>query len=351
MLIRWSERHNPFEWLPAPGNEAGGEVLRHGSSILGAMPTRDEILVFTDHAVYSMRYVGTPEVYGINLVSDGATSYSRMSAIGVDNSVYFMGNEQFYRYDGAVQALPKKMSNFVFDNMNTDQKGKVFVGLNSAFTEVLWFYPSGQSEECNKWVSYNYQTGAWGMGDYDMSEVTSSDITAGITTGYNRTAWQDSLTTNKPMSTYIIQQKDSVVPTISTTGVMVHEFGNNANGAEIVHSIESSEVDIDDGNRYAFYDKIIPDIQTFDYDGVSSAVVTCSVQGRNLPGRDQGTASSVSVDFSANSIDGLNYTPDFNDTTIRGRARSVSISISSTGSGFGWRLGSMKIRFRPDGRD
>jgi hypothetical protein len=290
-------------------------------------------------------------MYGIQLISANVTSYSRMSAVAVDNSVYFMGNEQFYRYDGAVQPLPKNISNYIFDNMNKDQKQKVFAGVNSAFTEVFWFYPSGTSFECNSYVSLNYTNGTWSMGTLDMGSLKSSGTTDALES--NRTQWQDSGTFDSPLAGYIVTYNpvnDGVTAESQISSLMTHETGTNANGSDIVHSVESGEVDLDDGENYAFYDKLIPDVQLFDLQETAVASLTASIQGRDLPGDAQKSpASIITIDeFSAT---GDTYNPDFNATTIRGRARSVSIKINSEGSGFGWRVGDMRVRIRPDGRD
>jgi hypothetical protein len=278
-----------------------------------------------------------------------------MSAIAVDNSVYFMGNEQFYVYNGAVQSLPKNLSNFVFDNLNTEQKDKVFAGVNSAFTEVMWFYPDGSSFECNRYISYNYSNGTWSMGAYDMVALSES---AGGASGanLNRTAWQDSSVFSDPIAAYVKEYNPdggTDQNEVQISRLMNQESGTSANGVNIEHHIESGEVDLDDGYHYAFYDKLIPDIQLFDVDSeISDSSITASMQGRDLPGKAQKAVSSVTIDtFLPDPQSPTSYAPDFNATTIRGRARSVSIKLSSSGTGFGWRTGTMRIRVRPDGKD
>lgn len=348
MLIRWSDAHNPFQWTPSASTEAGGEVLRHGSEILGAIPTKDEIIIFTDSAVYSMRYIGYPEVYGVSLLSNNVTSYSRMSAIAVDNSVFFMGNEQFYMYDGSVRSLPKNLSNYVFENINRSQKGKVFAAVNSAFTEVMWFYPGCDSFECNRYVSFNYTTGVWGMGLMDMDCL---DETAGGSLSYCRTAWDDSGVFGNPVASFITEYDPTSTPVSLKSGIMKHEFGTSAQGQAITHSIESGEVDLDDGYHYAFYDKIIPDVQLINVDDGVFGSLSVEIGSRNLPGKTKRDQASVTVDFSPQTDTTLNYAPDFNATTVRGRGRSVSLKVSSDGIGFGWRLGDIRIRLRPDGKD
>ena len=373
MLVRWSDRHNPFTWTPSASGEAGGDVLRSGSHIMMGVSTKDEIVIFTDTSVYSMRYVGFPEVYGIQLISAGSAAYSRQSCIAVDNSVYYMGNEEFYVYNGSVQSLPKNLSNYVFDNLNSDQKDKVFAGVNSAWTEVMWFYPDGNSFECNRYVSFNYANGTWSMGSYDMESLSegsgsalSDDLTTYENTNLNRTAWEDSSVLPKPRAAYIKRydpapEPDATFgqqPEIQTARIMDQETGTSAlpsknnPDSNLNAYVESGEVDLDDGYHYAFYDKLIPDVQLFDLDGAPSASLTASMQGRDLPGKAQKAASSITIDsFDPPEGPATSYSPDFNATTIRGRARSVSIRIESTGAGFSWRTGTMRIRVRPDGKD
>jgi hypothetical protein len=359
MLVRWSDRHNPFTWMPTASGEAGGDVLRSGNEIRGGIATKDEIVIFTDTSLYSMRYVGSPEIYGIQLISANSPSYSRMSAVAVDNSVYFMGNEQFYAYSGSVQPLPKNLSNYVFDDMNISMKAKVFAGVNSAFTEVLWFYPSGTSFECDKYVAFNYANGTWTMGSYDMVSLTEGSAnTSGA--NLNRTSWEDTTVFANPTASYVLEYDPVATadqPETQLSRMMSHESGTSANGEPIEHHIESGEVDLDDGYHYAFYDKLLPDIQLFNVENNVDASLTASMQGRDLPGKAQKAASSISItDFSdasgaSDSQNPVSYAPDFNATTIRGRARSVSIKIESSGTGFGWRAGTMRIRVRPDGKD
>jgi hypothetical protein len=252
--------------------------------------------------------------------------------------------------------------------MNTPQKDKVFAGVNSAFTEVLWFYPDGDSFECNRYVSYNYSNGTWSMGSYDMismsegsgsreNEDEADDFTY---TNMNRTAWHDSSVFSDPTVGYIKQYDPDPADLspfgqqyeVQTSRLMNHESGTSANGKPMSSHIESGEVDLDDGYHYAFYDKLIPDIQLFDIedDGVNASL-SASIQGRDLPGKTSKTPSTVTINTFSPAGNPTSYAPDFNATTIRGRARSVSIKLSSSGSGFSWRTGTMRIRVRPDGKD
>ena len=357
MLIRWSARHNPFDWTPSPSNEAGGEVLRHGSLIMQAVATKDEIVILTDSAAYSMRYVGYPEIYGVKRVGSNVSAISNNCAVAAGSEVYWMGSGQFYMYNGIVQVMPKNVTSYVFDDINNDQLNKIFASTNTAFSEVTWFYPSTDSFENDRYVTYNTTNQAWSFGLMDMLTVNAADdINPSVesTQKYNRTAWQDATVFANPIACYPYSIVNDAIPKVSLSSIFTHEKGTAAGGTrDIDYRIESGEVDILDGERYTYFDKIIPDIQTFNVTDVNSGSVTMSIQGRDLPGRDinsQGDSSVIAL-ATPDDTTGLNYTPDHNATSIRGRARSISVKVSSMASGFGWRLGEIRLRFRPDGRE
>lgn len=348
MLVRWSDRHNPFAWLPTNSNEAGGRVLRHGSRIIGAVQTKREIIVFTNKAIYSCRYTGSPDTYGFETISRNTTAYSRGSFAAVDNVVFFMGLDQFYMYDGSVRPLPKNLANYVFDDINEGQKDKCFTGVNSSFTEVYWFYPSSDSFEPNRWVSYNYSNQTWAYGSFDMTALSSSN---GGQTSYCRTAWEDVNIFDSPIAPYVTNYEPDSLPQVQKSSLMKHESGRSANGSAINHYIESGQIDVSEGEMYMHYSRILPDVDIFDQSSdTSSHQVTLTIAGKNLPGRSEHSQSSVTVDFSDNSTSGLNYEPDYNATSIRGRGRTISFRAESNSSGFGWRLGTLRLDLKPDGR-
>ena len=348
MLIRWSDRHNPFVWLPTNSNEAGGRVLREGSEILGGIQTKGEIIVFTNKALYSCRYTGFPDTYGFETVSKNVTAYSRGSFAAVDNVVYFMGRDQFYKYDGSVQPLPKNVVNYVFDDINEGQKDKCFSGVNSKFTEVYWFYPSSDSFEPNRWVSYNYSNETWTHGSFDMSAL---DQSAGSGSSANRTAWEDVNVFDTPQSPYVTNYDPSTLPETQKSSLMKHESGRSANGDAITHTIESGQIDVTEGDAYMHWDRILPDVEIFDRaEGATMPTVTLSIDGRNLPGRQEHSSSAITVDFSDNAVSGLDYAPDYKNTSIRGRGRTLSFRATSSSTGYGWRLGTLRLNMKPDGK-
>ena len=347
MLIRWSDRHNPFVWLPTNSNEAGGRILREGSQLYGGITTKDEILIFTNTAIYSMKYIGYPETYGFIPITKGIGAYSRGSYVAVDNMIFMMGRDQFYMYDGSIQPLSKNLVNYVFDDINDDEKDKCFSAVNSKYTEVLWFYPTSGSFEPDRWVSYNYSNQTWAHGSYDMSSLAST----GAMGTSNRTAWHDVDIFNDPMASYVTAYDPSAEPELQTSSIMNHETGRNANNAAMDVSIESGKIDITEGDMYMHYSRILPDVESVDLDSsAASPQVTLSIEGQNLPGRTETQTASVTVDFSDQTDSDLNYAPDYNATAVRGRARTISFKASSSSTGFGWRLGAIRLDLKPDGR-
>ena len=347
MLIRWSDRNNPFVWEPTNSNEAGGQALRHGSELMGGVATKKEIMVASNSALYSMRYVGFPNTYGIDLITENLSLLSRNAAVAVDNSVYFMANDQFYRYDGSIQPLSANVLNYVFDNLNISQKEKIVSGVNSKFSEVIWLYPGESSFENDRYVTYNYANGTWSAGTFDMLPLSES---AGSSVSYNRTAWHSSQVISQPLSTYILQYDPTTSPVTAKSAIMIHESGASAQGALISSYAETGEVELSEGSEFSFYSRILPDAEIFDRDSsAANPTISISLMGRDLPGRNQNTSTGVTLSFAESMDSMVRYTPTINETAIRGRSRMVSMKVSTDHSGYGWRLGDVRIELRPDG--
>ena len=360
MLVRWSDQNNPFDWLPTPGNTSGGQVLRAGSRIMGGISTKDEVVIFTDAAVYAMRFSGPPDVFSFSLITGGVEIVGEKTVLNAANTVFFMGNDGFYTYTGSVSPLECPVSSYVFDEFNFNQKDKAFAAVNSAFSEVTWFYPSSvpstdpsnpgtvDSFEPDRYVTYNYEDNVWTIGTLDMgsldemSHMDSGDM-------FNRTSWRDSIVFGSPMSTYVSAYDPTVLggPIIKQSKVMSHETGTSANGSPIDAYIESGEVEISDGERFSLFSRLLPDMQLFNHSGASSPTVTVEITGRDFPGDAAEVKTSTDVTFSSATD---TYTPTGNATSIRGRGRSMSMKISSSSSGFQWRMGSFRFDLRPDGR-
>tara|TARA_S200002703_G_scaffold75414_2_gene65034 strand:+ start:1080 stop:3575 length:2496 start_codon:yes stop_codon:yes gene_type:complete len=365
MLVRWSDAFNPFDWFPTPSNEAGGQVLDEGSSIVTGMPTKNENLIFTNSALYSMKYVGFPITYGFTLVTSKASIVSEKAATVADDNIFFMANDGFYVYNGRLFPLSDNVTNYVFDDINREEISKCFVHTNFKFSEVLFFYPSSNSKECDRFVSYNYSNKTWSIGSYDMSSLgesgSGSETEAGTT--YNRTSWDDARVYDLPVAGVIERYNTSVSETTGgATGdgqpstvtvpavrsmLFTHEDGTLAQASPIDAHVETGDMDLMDGQQYAFYQRIIPDIDIFNTTGDSTRDITVGVKGRDLPGKAQKSEKSVTVRYSSGDTE--TYAPEFNSTAIRGRARSASIRVSASSADFSWRLGDIRIDLKPDG--
>ena len=365
MLVRWSDAFNPFDWFPTQSNEAGGQVLDEGSSIVTGMSTKNENVIFTNSAIYSMRYVGFPITYGFTLITSKASIVSEKAATVADDNIFFMANDGFYVYNGRLTPLSDNVTNYVFDDINTEEISKCFVHTNFKFSEVLFFYPSSNSIECDRFVSYNYSNQTWSIGNYDMSSLgdsgSGSETAAGTT--YNRTAWDDARVYELPVAGVIERYNTDIsestggatgdgqpatvtVPAVRSM-LFTHEDGTSAQSAPLNAHVETGDLDLASGQQYAFYQRVLPDIDIFNTTGNSTRDIVVGIKGRDLPGKAQKAAKSVTVRYSSGDTE--TYAPDFNSTSIRGRARSASIRVSASSTDFSWRLGDIRVDIQPDG--
>ena len=365
MLVRWSDAFNPFDWFPTSSNEAGGQTLDQGSSIITGISAREENLIFTNSAMYSMKYVGYPITYGFQLISAKVSIASENSIAVVDDNVFFLAKDAFYVYNGRISILSDNVHNYVFDDINEDELTKAFCSTNYKFSEVNFFYPSSLSTECDRCVTYNYANGTWSINNYDMASIKAEGSGSSTSPGttYNRTTWEDARVFSKPVAGVVERLNNNITEstggatgngqpatvTVPTARSMIfsHEDQTSAQGGDMVAYVETGDMDLLDGQKYAFYSRIIPDMELFNEDCDDDCVITIGVVGRDLPGKSQKAAKSVNVTFTAD--DTSVYTPNFNQTAIRGRARSASIKVSSSAAKFGWRLGELRVDLRPDG--
>jgi hypothetical protein len=371
LLVRWSDQNNPFDWRPTPTNTAGGQVLRVGSKIIGGVPTKDEVVVFTDAAVYSMRFIGPPNIFSFSLISQNVEIVSHKSAAEASSSVFFMGNDGFYVYTGgAVRNLECPVAKFIYDDLNFAQAQKTFSAVDSRYSEIMWFYPSksGQengSFEPDKFVCFNYEELTWTIGTFDMSSVQFDGGMQSAT--YNRTAWRDAINTDNPMASYLYMFDQSpglsggrANPIIEKSAVMIHNSGTSAQGGPINSFVSSGDVEISDGPELSFYSQIIPDLMVFNSSGESS--VTLSLQGKYYPGdANSSQEGSVVANFAAPAAmtpsvvssytvgSGAGSDAYVRAMHIRGRARAASLKVSASSTSAQWRLGDVRIDLRPDG--
>jgi len=325
MLIRWSDQESALNWTPTSTNQAGDLRLSRGSEIVTGIQARQEVLIWTDTALYTMKYVGAPVVWGAQLVGDNLSIASRNSAIYVNGVSYWMGVGNFYKYDGRVQTLRCDLKKHIFNDLNTEQYAQVFAGLNESFGEIWWFYCSGSSTSVDKYVIYNYDQDIWYFGTLA------------------RTAWVDSGVRDFPIaSTY-------------TNNLVNHEDGlDNNEGSSVVaidSYISSAQFDLEDGHQFVFVHKMLPDM-SFDGSTSDSPSVEMSLlplqsagSGFNNP-LSEGGVNAASVTRTA-SVPVEVFTDQIN---VRVRGRQMAIKVQSTDTGVAWQLGSPRIDMRPDGR-
>ena len=313
MLIAFSDQENATEFEPLNTNTAGSLRISEGSQIVGAVKARQEILIWTDIALYSMQFIGPPYTFGVNLINDSTGLISPKGAVSTPAGVYWMGYDSFYVYNGAVQKVPCTVLSYVFDNLNANQVFKVFGFSNSEFNEVGWYYPSGSNLNIDKYVVYNYAEQVWTIG-----ELT-------------RTAWLDKGIVDYPRATegqYLYE----------------HEFGYDADGSPMTNVfIESSDFDIGDGESFGFVRRIIPDIKFLS--NSDAGQVNAVLKTRNYPGDTLTTASTSVIESNTSKAD------------VRARARQIVFRLESDddagdsgNSDVGWRLGATRLDIQTDGR-
>lgn len=330
LLIRWSEQESYTAWTPAATNQAGSYRLSRGSEIVGSLQTRQEIVVWTDAAIYAMQYLGPPFVYGFTLLADNVSIVSPNAVATAAGVVYWMGVDKFYVYSGRVETLPCSVRQFIFNDINKDQEAQFNSGTNEGYSEVWWHYCSKNSTVIDRYVIFNYLDRVWYYGTL------------------NRTAWLDS-----PLRPY---------PMAATTEniIVYHEAavddGSTNPPSPINAYIQSSDFDIGDGHNYGFVWRMIPDI-TFDGSDTTGATsdkpfVQFTVRPKQNPGANYGAALAPTV-TSAQSYAGQTTYNVQQFTEIiysRVRGRQMAFKVESNSIGTQWQLGVPKIDVRSDGR-
>jgi hypothetical protein len=318
LLIRWSNQDEPQNWTPLVTNSAGFIRVSRGDRIIRAIPTRQEILVYTNATLNSLQFLGTTDVFGIQELSDNISIASPRAVTTVNNQAFWMGTDKFYTYSGRVDTLPCTLRNHVFENINFDQLEQVVCGTNEQWNEVWWFYPTADSSVNNAYVIYNHFDKIWYYGSI------------------NRTAWNDSPLRQFP------QAAGGVV---DAQYIYNHETGVDDDLAPMESYITSSDFDIVDGEQFLLIKRIIPDVS---FDGSNMATnpnpsVTFTMKPRNFPGSAYATSPAKNV---------IELTVDtYTDQVfMRARARQMGMEISSTAIGVNWQLGSPRLDGRPDGK-
>jgi hypothetical protein len=342
MQIRWSDQNSLATWTPSITNQSGGIRLSHGSTIVAAIQTRQEILVLTDAAIYSLQYLGAPYVWSSQLLGDNISIVGPNAMATVNNVTYWMGADKFYMYSGRVETLPCALRQYIYDNINMSQAYQFFAGTNEGFNEIWWFYcsetgPDGtnvntggtQNTTVDRYVIYNHLERTWYYGTMQ------------------RTAWEDSPLRVQPMSAgYAGGTNGRVI--YQETGVDDNETGTPV---PIVSYVQSSDFDIGDGHNLGFVWRLIPDL-TFDGSTVNAPSADFTVRPRQNPGADYGSADSRNVASTENFTNQRSYNVQqfTQQIFVRIRGRQMAFKISSNTLGTQWQLGAPRIDVRPDGR-
>jgi hypothetical protein len=321
MLVRWSDTESLTDWTITATNSAGSQRLTDGNELVGAVRSRNQILVFTDNALYGMQYVGTPYTFGFQQLGTNCGGLSQNAAADVNGVCFWMSPQSFFVFDGTVKKLPCSVQDAVFNNFNYTQHQLVYAGLNSQFNEVTWFYPTANSTEIDGFVTYNYVENCWQQGTLA------------------RTTWRDRGVFDLPLATK--WNPDSVsgaYPTVSglSNGISVlynQETGDSADGSNISSYVQSAFFDIADGDAISFVKRLVPDF---------------SVQNDTMDFYAVSRAFSIAPD-SPSSLTPYVFTSTTQkiDTRIRGRA--LSIKIESNSANNGWRFGTLRLDIQPDG--
>jgi hypothetical protein len=318
LTIRFSDQESFTDWAATADNTAGELRIGTGSEIIAAVQTKQQVIVFTDRSVSSMQFIGAPFTFGLSEVSTNTSIVSQNAAVAFGDAVYWMGDQVFYRYDGNVQPIPCPIEEYIFSGMNTSQQAKVTGAINSKFNEIWWFYPSADSIVNDSYVVYNYVENSWYYGTL------------------SRTAWYDNAVSSLPISAspdgYIYFHENGV------------DDGSTNPPSPISSYIESSAIDIGDGNQFMFVSRILPDL-TF-RSSTATPVAAFQVSARDFPGAnfDQ-TSSGNAVRTSTAPVEQFTEQLFF-----RLRGRAMSLKVSSNTLGTQWRLGTPRADVRPDGR-
>ena len=327
MLVRWSDQLNPFQWVPSTTNQSGEFPLSNGSTIVGGVSTRQENLIWTDSALYSMQYVGYPYVWGFFLLMDNISIMAPNAMITVNNITYWMGREKFYMYNGTVSTLPCSLRQYVFDDINKAQAYQVFCGSNEGYNEVWWFYVSASSNgtTIDKYVIYNYLDNAWYYGTM------------------GRTAWLDTGIQPYPLAAdynnRLLYHESSVDDVSGSTPVAIDSY------------VMSSDFDVGNGDHFSFVWRMLPDVN-FNGSNVNNPYLTMTLIPRRDSGSAQGTADIPTVTSANNYATAPEYTIQqfTGQVYTRLRARQMAFKIESNSLGVAWQAGITRLDIKNDGK-
>ena len=325
MLVRWSDQENATNWSPSATNQAGDLILSNGTQIVAAKQARQEVLVWTDSALYALQYVGAPAVWTAQLVGENISIASQNAVAYANGVAYWMGKDKFYMYDGRTQPLKCDLRKFIFNDFNEEQYEQVFAGTNESYHEIWWWYCSTDSNVSDRYVVYNYLDQIWYYGTM------------------SRTAWLDSGLRNYPLAaTY-------------SNNLVNHEQGVDDNETAVTAAIpayvSSAQFDLEDGHQFAFIWRVLPDI-SFDGSEVGSPTATMTL----LPLQNSGSGYNDPTSVGGSNSGGITRTATLPVEQFTGqiftrvRGRQLAIKVESSEVGVTWQLGSPRIDMRADGR-
>ena len=319
MFIRFSDQEDPATWTPTATNTAGSQRLTDGNQINAAVRSRGVILIYTDTALYQMQFIGPPFTFGFRQLGTNCGAVGINAAVDVNGIAYWMGNDSFFLFDGAVKKIPCSVQDYVFDDINNNALGDVFCAVNSDFNEVIWFYPSKNSNQIDRNVTYNYAEKIWYIGTLA------------------RSSWADRGVYSNPYAAEF--EASDTTATISTingvkegrTFVYLHEEGVNDDGAAMNCHVESGDIDVGDGDQFLSVSRFIPDFKN------QVGEVDITVKSRPYPSASQKTHGPFTVTTSTTK----------KDTRIRGR--QLALRVSSDAVDDKWRYGTIRFDGKPDG--
>ena len=321
MLIRWADQDNPTQWTPTATNSAGFLRVSRGSRIVRALPTRQEILVWTDSNLYTLQFLGTTDVFSLQEYADNISIISPRAVASASNVTYWMGKDKFYAYTGRIETLPCTLMEYVFQDINQDQTDQIISGTNEEWNEVWWFYTSAESNWNDRYVIYNYLEQIWYFGNL------------------SRTAWLDVPTRQFPIAVS--------TGSAAVFGVLLdHERGVDDDGVAMESFIQSNDFDLGEGDKLMLSRRIVPDVR---FAGSTPPADTAPsvdfvIRSRNFPGSDFGPESAGSVSTTTCTI--CSFTQQ---VFLRTRGRQLSLRVESDDLGTQWQLGVPRLDVRQDG--
>tara|TARA_R110000782_G_scaffold139434_1_gene231970 strand:+ start:816 stop:2678 length:1863 start_codon:yes stop_codon:yes gene_type:complete len=319
MFIRWSTQENQNIWTPSATNTAGSKRLVDGNFIQTAVRSRGAVMIWTDTSLYQMQFIGPPFTFGFNQLGSSCGCIGLHAAIDVGGNSFWMGTDSFFLFDGAVQKIPCTVQDYVFDDLNQNAKQDIFCAANTDFNEIIWFYPSKNSTQIDRQVTFNYAENLWYVGTLA------------------RSSWEDRGVYDEPYAAeFEAQDTTATISTINglkagRTFIYAHEVGSNDESNALPAHIESGDIDIADGDNFMSVSRIIPDFKS------QTGTVDLTFKTRPYPSGTQKTHGQFNITTSTTK----------QDTRIRGR--QLSVRVESDGVDDDWRYGTLRLDIKPDG--